>query len=107
VFYGQQPVRVRRADDDPSIPLKRRRRRPNREAAEAAVRTLIEWAGDDPAREGLLTSLFRADEAISSNFSGFYMQGCAVPSRFYTSRAPSRLSRFSAGKNSLVPARIP
>jgi len=27
--------------------------RPSREAAEAAVRTLIEWAGDDPERPGL------------------------------------------------------
>jgi GTP cyclohydrolase IA len=29
------------------------RPRPSREAAENAVRTLIEWAGDDPDREGL------------------------------------------------------
>ncbi len=28
--------------------------RPSREAAEAAVRTLIAWAGDDPRREGML-----------------------------------------------------
>ena len=28
--------------------------RPSRAEAEAAVRTLIRWAGDDPAREGLL-----------------------------------------------------
>ena len=28
--------------------------RPSREDAEAAVRTLIRWAGDDPEREGLL-----------------------------------------------------
>ena len=28
--------------------------RPSREEAEQAVRTLIRWAGDDPAREGLL-----------------------------------------------------
>ncbi|HBS30500.1 MAG TPA: GTP cyclohydrolase I FolE, partial [Parvularcula sp.] len=26
--------------------------RPSRAEAEAAVRTLIRWAGDDPAREG-------------------------------------------------------
>src|SRR5258708_8162124 len=52
-FMAKQPGRARRADDDAPIPLKRRRRRPDREAAEAAVRTLIEWAGDDPAREGL------------------------------------------------------
>src|SRR4051812_8753943 len=29
-------------------------RRPTREEAEAAVRTLIAWAGDNPQREGLL-----------------------------------------------------
>ena len=28
--------------------------RPSREEAESAVRTLLRWAGDDPAREGLL-----------------------------------------------------
>ena len=28
--------------------------RPSRDEAEAAVRTLIRWAGDDPAREGLI-----------------------------------------------------
>ena len=31
-----------------------RRVKPSREEAEAAVRTLIAWAGDDPTREGLL-----------------------------------------------------
>ncbi len=30
-----------------------RRLRPSRAEAEAAVRTLIGWAGDDPQREGL------------------------------------------------------
>ena len=29
------------------------RRRPSKEEAEAAVRTLIEWAGDDPDREAI------------------------------------------------------
>ena len=32
-------------------------RRPSRAAAEAAVRTLLEWAGDDPSREGLSETL--------------------------------------------------
>ena len=30
------------------------RRRPSRSEAEAAVRTLIEWAGENPDREGLV-----------------------------------------------------
>ncbi|HAK62906.1 MAG TPA: GTP cyclohydrolase I FolE, partial [Alphaproteobacteria bacterium] len=29
-------------------------RRPTRAEAEAAVKTLIRWAGDNPAREGLI-----------------------------------------------------
>ena len=29
-------------------------KRPSQEEAEAAVRVLLAWAGDDPAREGLL-----------------------------------------------------
>ena len=32
----------------------KRLKRPSRSEAEAAVRTLIQWAGDDPDREGLL-----------------------------------------------------
>jgi GTP cyclohydrolase I len=37
-----------------AIPLKpASRRRPTQAEAEEAVRTLIAWAGDDPAREGL------------------------------------------------------
>ena len=28
--------------------------KPTREQAENAVKTLIEWAGDDPSREGLV-----------------------------------------------------
>jgi GTP cyclohydrolase I len=30
-----------------------KRRRPSKEEAQAAVRTLIEWAGENPTREGL------------------------------------------------------
>jgi hypothetical protein len=64
------------------------------------------WSGGLPLISRRTLRLFRADEAISSNFYEFYMQERAVPPRFYTGRAPSRLSRFNAGKNSLVLARI-
>ena len=37
--------------------------RPSRAQAEAAVRTLIRWAGDDPAREGLLDTPARVVKA--------------------------------------------
>jgi GTP cyclohydrolase I len=47
------------------------RERPSREAAEAAVRTLIEWAGDDPAREGLLETPARVVRAYEELFAGY------------------------------------
>ena len=34
---------------------------PTQAEAEAAVRTLIEWAGDDPDREGLLETPARVE----------------------------------------------
>lgn len=45
--------------------------RPSREKAEEAVRTLIAWAGDDPAREGLLDTPRRVTDAFSEFFSGY------------------------------------
>ncbi len=46
-------------------------RRPSREEAEQAVRTLIAWAGDDPAREGLLETPSRVVEAYDEFFAGY------------------------------------
>lgn len=45
--------------------------RPSREEAEAAVRTLILWAGDDPAREGLRDTPLRVVKAYEEFFSGY------------------------------------
>ena len=45
--------------------------RPDREAAEAAVRTLIAWAGDDPDREGLIDTPVRVARSYSELFSGY------------------------------------
>ena len=42
--------------------------RVTREEAEAAVRTLIRWAGDDPAREGLIDTPRRVAEAYLELF---------------------------------------
>jgi GTP cyclohydrolase I len=47
------------------------KRRPSQEEAEAAVRTLIEWAGDDPAREGLLETPKRVVKAYRELFGGY------------------------------------
>lgn len=45
--------------------------RPTQEDAEAAVRTLIEWAGDDPAREGLVDTPARVARAYRELFAGY------------------------------------
>ncbi|WP_339738702.1 GTP cyclohydrolase I FolE [uncultured Maricaulis sp.] len=45
--------------------------RPSRHEAEEAVRTLIAWAGDDPAREGLLDTPKRVAKAYEEWFSGY------------------------------------
>jgi GTP cyclohydrolase I len=39
--------------------------------AEAAVRTLIEWAGDDPDREGLLDTPMRVARSYRELFAGY------------------------------------
>jgi len=45
--------------------------RPTQSDAEAAVRTLIEWAGDDPDREGLLETPARVARAYRELFAGY------------------------------------
>ena len=45
--------------------------RPTRQQAEDAVRTLIRWAGDDPAREGLRDTPARVTRAYEEFFAGY------------------------------------
>lgn len=45
--------------------------RPSRAEAEAAVRTLIRWSGDDPDREGLLATPARVARAYEEWFAGY------------------------------------
>lgn len=45
--------------------------RPTREEAEAAVRTLLAWAGDNPDREGLLETPARVASAYEEWFRGY------------------------------------
>ncbi|MBB3320310.1 MULTISPECIES: GTP cyclohydrolase I FolE [unclassified Rhizobium] len=44
---------------------------PTQEEAEAAVRTLIRWSGDDPSREGLLDTPARVAKAYRELFAGY------------------------------------
>ncbi len=46
--------------------------RPSRAEAEAAVRVLIRWAGDNPNREGLLDTPRRVAKSYESLFSGYH-----------------------------------
>jgi GTP cyclohydrolase I len=45
--------------------------RPSRAEAEAAVRTLIRWAGDDPNREGLVDTPSRVVRSYEEFFAGY------------------------------------
>jgi GTP cyclohydrolase I len=45
--------------------------RPTREEAESAIRTLIRWAGDDPAREGLRDTPTRVAKSYLEFFKGY------------------------------------
>jgi GTP cyclohydrolase I len=45
--------------------------RPSREEAEAAVRVLLRWAGDDPEREGLRDTPARVARSYGEFFAGY------------------------------------
>jgi len=57
--------------------------RPSRAEAEAAVRTLIRWAGDQPAREGLLATPARVVRAYEEWFGGYAQDPDALLSRTF------------------------
>lgn len=46
-------------------------RKPTQEEAEAAVRTLLLWAGDDPSREGLVDTPQRVVKAYKELYKGY------------------------------------
>ncbi len=58
------PMPVRRAGGESG--------RPSRAEAEAAVRTLIRWAGDDPEREGLAGTPDRVVRSYEEFFAGYH-----------------------------------
>jgi len=57
--------------------------RPTRAAAEAAVRTLLRWAGDDPTREGLLDTPGRVVRAYEEFFAGYDVDPIALLERTF------------------------
>lgn len=46
--------------------------KPSREEAEAAIRTMLRWAGDDPNREGLRETPERVVKAFEEWFAGYH-----------------------------------
>src|ERR1700755_2111600 len=58
--------------------------RPSREEAEAAVRTLLAYAGDDPAREGLLDTPRRVVSAYDELFGGYHASPVEVLDRTFS-----------------------
>ncbi|MDX1975096.1 MAG: GTP cyclohydrolase I FolE [Rickettsiales bacterium] len=52
--------------------------KPTREEAEDAVRTLIRWAGDDPAREGLVETPKRVIKSFEEFYKGYDIDPASV-----------------------------
>jgi GTP cyclohydrolase IA len=52
--------------------------RPERAEVEAAIRTIIRWAGDDPGREGLIETPARVVRALEEFFSGYGEDPAAI-----------------------------
>ena len=61
-------MKARRLSKNPT----REANRPTRATAENAVRTLIQWAGDDPDREGLRGTPARVVRAYEEWFAGYF-----------------------------------
>ena len=58
-------------------------KRPTREEAEAAVRTLIEWTGDNPDREGLLDTPARVIRSYDEFFAGYQEDAAEMLARTF------------------------
>ncbi len=57
--------------------------RPSREAAEEAVRILLRWAGDDPAREGLIGTPDRVVRSYEEFFVGYDLDPVSILERTF------------------------
>ena len=57
--------------------------RPTAEEAEAAVRTLLRWAGDDPAREGLRDTPRRVVKSYKELFGGYAIDPVSLLERTF------------------------
>lgn len=62
---------------------KNQRKKPSREEAEEAVRTLIRWAGDNPEREGLVDTPRRVTKSFQEFFAGYEMDPRQILNRTF------------------------
>ncbi|PWL17884.1 GTP cyclohydrolase I FolE [Falsochrobactrum shanghaiense] len=62
-------ARILKKDDESNVLVKMHK--PTQAEAEAAVRTLLLWAGEDPTREGLLETPKRVVKSYSELFGGY------------------------------------
>ena len=58
-------------------------KKPTREEAEAAVRTMLAWTGDNPDREGLIETPKRVVRAYEQFFAGYEMDPKEVLSKMF------------------------
>ena len=58
--------------------------RPSREEAEAAVRVLLRWAGDDPAREGLIDTPARVVRSYEEFYAGYQVDPREILARTFS-----------------------
>ncbi len=72
-----KPLRDHRAPKAPAL------NRPSRAEAEAAVRTLLAYTGDDPAREGLIETPRRVVAAFDEFYGGYDVDPAAVLTRVF------------------------
>lgn len=67
----------------PALVVEQDVERPTREEAEAAVKTLIAWAGDNPEREGLLDTPKRVVNAYEELYEGYRQNAHEILSRTF------------------------
>lgn len=79
----QTPTTPDADNTDDTAPIDTAAPRPGRAAVEAAVRTLIAAAGDDPAREGLRDTPARVARAYGEWFSGYAIDPKAYLNRVF------------------------
>ncbi|WP_274424351.1 GTP cyclohydrolase I FolE [Chelativorans sp. YIM 93263] len=81
--FPNRPEKGAESADKPAYLDKPVVERPSREEAEAAVRTLLRWAGDDPDREGLKETPARVAKAYQEMFAGYEQHPAEVLGRTF------------------------